>query len=296
MKSRAKSQSQSGREFEYLCNRKGPLRCSLVCVMLSKVLSVLGFLVFFFFFFFVEFDLCFKLYHRYRVCFDYCNVPCWIGIIPSSVSICFTFTSNFTFWGKERIVFLGDCQRWWSLISTSMAWNCSQIQPVILKWFTSFIVWISLLFLANSVCENVHSCICQGFLHLTGLAGSHLPFIRRILQTRTPQLLLLLLFLSLSLLRGWEMLCTDPPWGARVPARGWMSLSLCLSSPVSQVLLMKSQNCNNLGSAEQLWGCGWRLLSDFEAKRIKQGGIAYQYFPQLKPIWLLIPYGSGISC
>lgn len=36
------------------------------------------------------------------------------------------------------------------------------------------------------MCENVHSCIYRGFLHLTGLAGSHLPFIRRILQTRTP--------------------------------------------------------------------------------------------------------------
>ena len=117
---------------------------------------------------------------------DYCNVPHWRGIIPSSVSICFTLAYNFTFWGKERFVFLWDCQRLRSLISMSVAWNRSQIQPVILKWFSSFIVWISPLFLANSVCENVHSCIYQWFLHLTGLAGSHLSFIRRILQTRTP--------------------------------------------------------------------------------------------------------------
>lgn len=82
MKSRAKPHSQSGTEFEYLYNRKGPLRCSLycmLCVILNKALSMLRFpvahriplllgLVFFFHFFFwscfVEFDSCFKLYHR----------------------------------------------------------------------------------------------------------------------------------------------------------------------------------------------------------------------------------------
>lgn len=130
----------------------------------------------------------------------------------------------------------------------SVAWNCSQIQPVMLKWFTSFIVWISPLFLANSVCENVHSCIYRGFLHLTGLAGSHLSFIRRTLQTRTPWKGIkpfgCCCYCCSWVCHCWEgdkCCAQDPPWGTRVLAGGWMSLSLCPSSPVSQFLLMKSQ-------------------------------------------------------
>lgn len=218
----------------------------------------------------------------------------------------FASHSLLTLLSGERIVFLWDCQRWWSLISMSMAWNCSWIQPVILKWFTSFIVWISPLFPANSVCENVHSCIYQGFLHLTGLAGSHLSFIRRILQTRTPWEGIkpcgcCYYNCCSSVCHCWEAgkcCAPDPPWGTRVPSGGWMSLSLCPSSPLLQLLLMKNQQVLTVqqpGQSRAAQGCDQRLLGDSEAgpKWIKQG---YQYFPHLKPLCLLIPQGSGISC
>lgn len=48
----------------------------------------------------------------------------------------------------------------------------------------------------------------------------------------------------------------DPPWGTRVPEREWMLLSLCLSSPVLQFLLMKSQPGQQPGqcrAALRLW-------------------------------------------
>lgn len=151
------------------------------------------------------------------------------GSFLSSVSIRFTLAYNFAFWGKKRFVFLWDCQKWWSLISMSVAWKRSQIQPVILKWFTSFIVWISPLFLANSVRENAHSCIYQGFLRVTELAGSHLSFIRRILQTRTPWKGIKP-FCCCCCCWSWVCRCweddkccaRDTSWWTHVPLRGWM--------------------------------------------------------------------------
>lgn len=85
--------------------------------------------------------------------------------------------------------------------------------------------------------------------------------------------------------------------------------NLCPCEGVDVVISLPVITCITIFVNEKpAWATAWAVQSSSEAvakgcsvilrqcpKWIKQGRTAYQYFPHLKPICLLIPFGSGTS-